>query len=122
MPLSADKSPSSSADKDGPPRDEQRTLSRHILPSSGTMFGICTTLVGLVKVAEGKLGPSHVDEYAALVSLFFMASAIASYVSIRHEEGRPNFSARCERLADKCFLLGLMGVVAIGLLFAYEVI
>ena len=28
------------------------SLSRHILPNSGTMVGVCTTLIGLVKIAE----------------------------------------------------------------------
>ncbi len=109
-----EKAPSSS------PRDE-RALSRHILPSSGTMLGVCMTFIGLVKIAEARTGPSHVDEYAALASLLFLASAIASYVSIRHLD-RPRFSARCETVADKIFLAGLLSITLIALLFAYEVI
>ena len=101
-------------------RDE-RALSRHILPSSGTMFGICITFVGLVKVVETRAGPSHVDEYAALASLPFLVSAFVSYMSIRHVEC-PRFSARCEAVADKAFLFGLVGIAIIALLFAYEVI
>ena len=63
---------------------EERALSKHILPSSGTMIGVCATLIGLVKLAEAHIGPSRVDEYAALASLLFLASAIASYISMRH--------------------------------------
>ena len=65
---------------------EERALSKHILPSSGTMIGVCATLIGLVKLAEAHIGPSRVDEYAALASLLFLASAIASYISMRHPE------------------------------------
>ncbi|MGH6740581.1 MAG: hypothetical protein ACREDY_16405, partial [Bradyrhizobium sp.] len=61
-------------------RNEARALSKHILPSSGTMIGVCATLIGLVKLAEVHIGPSRVDEYTALASLLFLASAIASYI------------------------------------------
>jgi hypothetical protein len=100
---------------------EDRALSQHILPSSGTMVGVCVTLIGLVKIAEGRIGPSQVDEYVALTALLFLASAVASYVSIRHPE-HPRLSTRCERIADQCFLVGLISVTLIALFFAYEVI
>jgi hypothetical protein len=101
--------------------DEQRALSKHILPSSGTMIGVCATLIGLVKLAEAHIGPSRVDEYAALASLLFLASAIASYISIRHPD-RLRLSERSEAIADQCFLAGLIGIAIITLFFAYEVI
>jgi hypothetical protein len=100
---------------------EERALSKHILPSSGTMIGVCATLIGLVKLAEAHIGPSRVDEYAALASLLFLASAIASYVSIRHTS-HERISERCEAIADQCFLAGLIGIAIITLFFAYEVI
>jgi hypothetical protein len=100
---------------------DQRGLSKHILPSSGTMIGVCVTLIGLVKVVEERIGGSRVDEYAALASLLFLGSAIASYISIRHPD-RPRLSERCELVADQCFLVGLIGIAAIALLFAYEII
>lgn len=100
---------------------ERRALSKHILPSSGTMIGVCATLIGLVKLAEAHIGPSRVDEYAALASLLFLASAIASYISIRHPD-RPRLSERSESLADQCFLAGLIAIAIITLFFAYEVI
>jgi len=100
---------------------DKPTLSRHILPNSGTMIGVCTTLIGLVKVVEVHIGPSRVDEYAALASLLFLASAITSYISIRHP-GRPALSLRMEMIADQCFLVGLFAIATISLFFAYEVI
>jgi hypothetical protein len=100
---------------------DRPALSRHILPNSGTMIGVCTTLVGLVKVVEAHIGPSRVDEYAALASLLFLASAITSYISIRHP-GRFGLSARFEAIADQCFLVGLFAIAIISIFFAYEVI
>jgi len=39
------------------------------------MVGVSTTLIGLVKVAKGHMGPSRVDEYAGLAALLFPARA-----------------------------------------------
>lgn len=47
-------------------------LSRHILPNASTMLGVCLTGIGLVKIAENRLGPSHVDEYLALDGACFL--------------------------------------------------
>ncbi|WP_299717947.1 hypothetical protein [Tardiphaga sp.] len=106
---------------DAPRPREQRALSKHILPSSGTMIGVCVTLIGLVKILEARIGPSRVDEYAAVVSTLFLVSAIASYISMRHPE-RHSLSTRCEIIADQFFLGGLIAMTAITLFFAYEVI
>lgn len=98
-----------------------RELSRHILPTSATMIGICTTFIGLVKLAEARIGPSHVDEYAALAALLFLVSSAASYLSIRFSEQK-SLGAPCEKLADQFFLAGLVSITVIATLFAYEAI
>src|ERR1700750_3034933 len=59
-------------------RTRNDSLASHILPVSGTMIGVCATLIGLVKLAESKHGSSHVDEYAALAAVAFLASAPTS--------------------------------------------
>ena len=98
-----------------------KELSRHILPRSATMIGICTTFIGLVKVVETHMGPSHVDEYAALAALLFLISATCSYLSIRYT-ALIGLSERCERFADVLFLTGLFSSTIIAMLFAYEAI
>jgi hypothetical protein len=85
------------------------------------MIGVCTTVIGLVKVVEVHLGPSRVDEYVGLVSLLFVTSAIASYLSLRYPAGT-HASVRFERAADISFMIGLLSLVIVGLLFAYEAI
>ena len=97
------------------------SLARHILPNAGTMVGVCTTLIGLVKIAEGWIGPSHVDEAAALTAILFLVSAIASYLSIRLGNGG-DLPVSLERCADICFVIGLIGLTLIAVLFAYETI
>jgi hypothetical protein len=102
-------------------RTRSEALASHILPVSATMIGVCATLIGLVKLAEAKHGSSHVDEYAALVSVMFLASALMSYLSIRYS-GRAGLSFRIEQIADLIFLGGLVGITLVATLFAYEVI
>lgn len=98
-----------------------RGLSSHILPNSIAMVGVCVTAIGLVKLVEGRIGPSHVDEYCAVTAIIFAASAVLSYVAIR-VESVANSAAVIERLADACFMVGLAALTGIALLFAYEVI
>jgi len=102
-------------------RTRNDSLASHILPVSGTMIGVCATLIGLVKLAESKHGPSHVDEYPAVVAVTFLGSALASYLSIRWS-GRAKLSIRTEQIADVIFLCGLVGITLVATLFAYEVI
>ncbi|MEG9527775.1 MAG: hypothetical protein MIL41_18750 [Hyphomicrobiales bacterium] len=105
----------------GRQRSGEEGLSRHILPNAGTMVGVCTTLIGLVKIVEGRIGPSHVDEAAALTAILFLASAIASYLSIRLA-AESGLAIRLERCADVAFVLGLISLSVIAILFAYETI
>ncbi|WP_419828354.1 hypothetical protein [Methylobacterium sp.] len=102
-------------------RSEGDGLSRHILPNAGTMVGVCTTLIGLVKLLEARIGPSHVDEYAALTAILFLVSAVTSYLSIRLT-AENELAVRLERCADICFVLGLASLSLIAILFAYETI
>jgi hypothetical protein len=102
-------------------RTRSESLASHILPVSGTMIGVCATLIGLVKLAEAKHGSSHVDEYAAMAAVTFLASALTSYLSIRYSN-RARLSFQIERIADVIFLCGLIGITLVATLFAYEVI
>jgi hypothetical protein len=101
-------------------RTRSEALACHILPVSGTMIGVCVTLIGLVKLAEAKHGSSNVDEYAAIAAVTFLVSALTSYLSIRCS--RIKLSVRIEQCADLIFLCGLVGITVVATLFAYEVI
>ena len=99
----------------------RRELSSHILSASVVMIGVSTTLIGLVKVAKAQMGPTRADQYAGLAGLLFLLSAGASYLSIRFRD-RASLSRRFETVADLIFTCGLIGISAIALFFAYEVI
>jgi hypothetical protein len=96
-------------------------LAGHIMPTSATMIGICVTLTGLVKIAEARIGPSHVDEYCALTAVLFLASTALSYISLRAAPDARQ-EQLLERVADILFMVGLFALTAITLMFAYEVI
>ncbi|WP_426610595.1 hypothetical protein [Bradyrhizobium sp. McL0616] len=102
-------------------RTRNDSLASHILPVSGTMIGVCATLIGLVKLAEAKHGTSHVDEYAAISAVTFLISALTSYLSIRWSN-RTRLSVWVEQIADIIFLCGLVAITVVATLFAYEVI
>ena len=96
-------------------------LAEHILPCSATMVGVCLTSIGLVKILEERIGPSHVDEYLAIDSILFLVSAMCAYLSLRH-----HFQKRAATLlyacADCAFIGGLVVMGVIATLFAYETI
>jgi hypothetical protein len=96
-------------------------ISSHILPTAGTMLGICTTLIGLVKLHETRSGPSRVDEHAGLIAIFFLLSALTSYLSIRNLR-HVRTSRALERAADTFFVLGLFGLAVLSLFFAWEIV
>ncbi len=102
--------------------EPRKRLQHHILPVAGTMLGICTTLIGLVKILETRIGPSHVDEVGGVVGVLFLFSALASYGAIRLEATRFGLSARLERAADICFVAGLFSLTVLAVFFAYELI
>jgi len=94
-------------------------LARHILPSSGTMIGICATMIGLVKILEGQNGPSYADECGAVIALIFVVSAVMSYLAIRMAS-RARLSHLLEKIADLSFLLGLASIAGVVALWTFE--
>ncbi len=99
----------------------QDRLAHHILTNSATMIGVCVTAVGLVKIAESHIGPSDVDVYFALTALVFAGSALLAYLAIRIPDPERG-STLLERMADFLFIIGLLGLIVVAMLFAYEVI
>jgi hypothetical protein len=104
------------------PDTNEIQLSHHILPSASTMLGVCLTGIGLVKVAEAHIGPSHVDEYLSLNSICFLISCICSYSSIRRNNHGTITRNRLEQIADVFFIIGLVVMTVVSVTFAYELV
>ena len=85
--------------------NSENTISKHILPTSATMVGVCMTVISILKISAGSSN-SWADEILAVDSLFFIVSAMLSYASIRN---RNQFEeSKYEDWADKIFIFGLV--------------
>jgi len=95
---------------------EQENLSHRLLPVASTMVGVCVTVISVIQLAPDKAISGWADKLLAVDSLAFMASTLLSYWSIRHG----NRLQRIERYADRLFLLGMVIMVFVSFLVAFE--
>lgn len=94
-----------------------QNLTHHILPTSATMLGVCMTVIPIIKLMHlGHLG-TIIDKLLAVDSLFFLASALSSYLAMR-----TSVMANLERHADTTFIVGLVGMGCCAFLLAFELI
>ena len=101
------------------PRPPVRTsdMSRHILPTSATMVGVCITVIGIVRLLETHAAiATIIDNVLAVDAMFFLMSTVVSYVALRTTRDTP----RLEHSADLLFLAGLALMVASGVMLAWE--
>lgn len=75
----------------------------HILNAASNLLGICFVLITGLRVSGASKG-TRLDEIAIFAALMFVASCLFSYASIR----TPKQTRRLERVADICFLFGLV--------------
>lgn len=93
-------------------------VSQHILPVSATMVGVCMTVITVMQLAPKNSISSLADEFLAIDSLFFLASTLLSYWTIRPSPS----SEKLEIWADRLFLLGMTVMVLISFLVAFELL
>ena len=91
-------------------------LSSQILPVSATMIGDCMTVISVIQLAPKKGISSWADDLLAIDSLFFLASMMLSYWSIRHKDQL----VKAELYADRFFIFGMVVMVSVGFLIAFE--
>jgi fumarate reductase subunit D len=97
---------------------EQREsiLSSHILPVSATMIGVCMTVISVIQIAPKNGVSSWADNLLAIDSLFFLASMMLSYWSLRHKDKL----LKLELYADRVFMFGMVVMVSVSFLVAFE--
>ncbi len=82
--------------------NNKKNISRHILPTSANLLGLCFVILTFIKVL--KLGNETViDELVAVAIVLFFTSSFFSYVSMRSNR----WVESCEKMADSIFLIGL---------------
>jgi len=98
-------------------RNDKKNISRHILPTSANLLGLCFVILTFIKVL--KLGnETIIDELVAVAIALFFVSSFFSYVSMRSNR----WMELCERIADTIFLIGLFLLSVCSVLVAYEAI
>lgn len=95
---------------------DTRDISRHILPVSATMVGVCMTVITVMQLAPKNSVSSWADKLLAISSLLFLVSTMLSYLSLRTIKD----SSRIEVMADRLFILGMIMMVLISFLVAFE--
>lgn len=103
-------------------RDRTETeLSGHILMVSAGLVGVCLTVIGLFQVVRQLRAIDRLaDNLLALDALSFLLASVLAYLALRSIH-RPNRYA-LERVADAAFLLGLVMMVLVCGLVAYEMV
>lgn len=106
------------ADQQKTDGDESRNggVIHHILPVSATMVGVCMTVIGLMQLLPK--GGQWLDNLIAFDSLVFITSALLSYTSIRTKRN----TEKLERWADVVFIIGLVMMVVINFLIAFDLL
>ena len=86
-----------------PSQSAKQDSQAHILNAASNLLGICFVLITGLKVS-GASHSTYLDEIAVFAAIVFVSSCLLSYASIRTEKR----TGRLERLADLCFLGGLV--------------
>jgi predicted membrane channel-forming protein YqfA (hemolysin III family) len=98
-------------------RNDKKNISRHILPTSANLLGLCFVILSFIKLS--KTGhETIIDEIVTAAIVLFFISSFFSYVSMRSER----LSQLCEKIADSIFLIGLFLLSIGSVLVAYEAI
>ena len=91
-------------------------MSNHILPTSSNLLGLCFVILNFIKLSKIS-GETIIDEVSAISIVFFLASSILSYMSIRSAEK----GALLEKAAEIIFLVGLSLLGIISVVVALEI-
>jgi len=99
--------------------NEKKNISRHILPTSANLLGLCFVLLSFIKISTHGGVETIVDELVGVAIIFFLFSSIFSYASMRARKKAEFY----EKIADTIFLAGLVFLSMISItLVIFEVI
>ena len=91
--------------------NEKKNISRHILPTSANLLGLCFVILSFMKIS--KLGiETIIDELVGIAIIFFLVSSVLSYISMRSKTKAEKY----EKTADIIFLIGLFFLSLISII------
>jgi len=113
-------------DEDGEPNPRSllvadSDLATQILVASAAMVGVSMTLVGLIRIVQSLAAISGVaDNLLAGAAIVFLFACLSAYFALRATAvERARYWLR---FADGLFIAGLVAMLAVGVLFAVELI
>lgn len=101
------------------PARNDRDMSKHILPTSSNLLGICFVILNFVKIWKvGRVEQSVVDKTIGVSMLLFLIASVLSYFSMRSSAKTELY----EKAADIIFLIGLVSMTVIAAFCTFELI
>jgi len=97
--------------------NNKKNISRHILPASSNLLGLCFVILSFIKLT--KLSAENIiDELVAVGISFFLIASVLSYISMRVKRKAELY----EKIADIIFLAGLGFLTLISLVIVFELL
>lgn len=99
--------------------DERKNVSKHILPTSSNLLGLCFILINFLKFWKiDKKIDLVLDRFVGIAITLFLFSSIFFYMSMRARKKAVFY----ERIAYIIFLIGLFFITVISLMTVFEVL
>ena len=96
--------------------NDRKNISKHILPASSNLLGICFLILTLKKLWKANGVIQFVDKLDAVVILIFLTASFLSYASMRAARRGDLY----EKAADIVFLTGLVLLSVIAVITVFE--
>lgn len=96
--------------------NDRKNVSKHILPASSNLLGLCFLILTLKKLWKGNSVVQFVDKLDGVAILIFLAASLLSYASMRVSRKGDVY----EKAADIVFLAGLLLLSLIAVVMAFE--
>jgi hypothetical protein len=98
---------------------EGKNVSKHILPTSSNLLGLCFILINFMKLWKmNKRVDMIIDRFVGISILLFLVASVFSYMSMRSVKKAVFY----EKIADVVFLVGLFFITIISLMITFEVL
>jgi hypothetical protein len=101
------------------PVSNYRDISKHILPTSSNLLGICFVILNFIKIWKvGRTEQIIIDKMIGISMSLFLIASVLSYFSMRSQKKTELY----EKTADIIFLIGLVLMTIIAGFCAFEII
>lgn len=95
---------------------DKKNVSKHILPASSNLLGLCFLILTLKKLWKANGVGQFIDKLDGVAILIFLTASFLSYASMRAARRGDLY----EKLADMVFLAGLLLLALIAVVTAFE--